>query len=45
MLPLFDNNFQYGLKLRFRFSRDKADYEQAKLKLLQNQQDIKVKEK
>ena len=46
MLPLFDNNFQYGLKLEIPvFLRGaRADYEQAKLKLLQNQQDIKVKE-
>lgn len=46
IFPLFDNNFQYGLKLEIPvFLRGaRADYEQAKLKLLQNQQDIKVKE-
>lgn len=46
LLPLFDNNFQYGLKLEIPvFLRGaRADYELAKLKLLQNQQDLKIKE-
>lgn len=44
-LPLFDNNFQYGLKLEIPiFLRQaKADYEIAKLKILQNRQDSQVK--
>ncbi|SIQ55391.1 Outer membrane protein TolC [Chryseobacterium sp. RU37D] len=44
-LPLFDNNFQYGLKLEIPvFQRQaRADYEIAKLKISQNQQDSQVK--
>ena len=44
-LPLFDNNFQYGLKLEIPiFQRQaKADYEIAKLKISQNQQDSQLK--
>ena len=44
-LPLFDNNFQYGLKLEIPiFLRQaRADYEIAKLKILQNQQDSQFK--
>lgn len=44
-LPLFDNNFQYGLKLEIPiFLRQaRADYEIAKLKILQNQQDSQLK--
>ncbi len=44
-LPLFDNNFQYGLKLEIPiFLRQaRADYEIAKLKLSQNQQDSQLK--
>ena len=44
-LPLFDNNFQYGLKLEIPiFPRQaRADYEIAKLKISQNQQDSQLK--
>jgi len=44
-LPLFDNNFQYGLKLEIPiFLRQaRADYEIAKLKISQNQQDFQLK--
>lgn len=44
-LPLFDNNFQYGLKLEIPiFLRHaRADYEIAKLKISQNQQDSQLK--
>lgn len=44
-LPLFDNNFQYGLKLEIPiFLRQaRADYEIAKLKIAQNQQDFQIK--
>lgn len=44
-LPLFDNNFQYGLKLEIPiFQRQaRADYEIAKLKISQNQQDSQLK--
>ena len=44
-LPLFDNNFQYGLKLEIPiFLRQaRADYEIAKLKISQNQQDFQFK--
>lgn len=44
-LPLFDNNFQYGLKLEIPvFQRQaRADYQIAKLKILQNQQDVQLK--
>lgn len=44
-LPLFDNNFQYGLKLEIPiFLRQaRADYEIAKLKISQNQQDFQYK--
>lgn len=44
-LPLFDNNFQYGLKLEIPiFLRQaRADYEIAKLKISQNQQDSQLK--
>jgi outer membrane protein TolC len=42
---LFDNNFQYGLKLEIPiFQRQaRADYEIAKLKISQNQQDSQLK--
>lgn len=44
-LPLFDNNFQYGLKLEIPiFQREaRANYEIAKLKLAQNSLDTQVK--
>ena len=44
-LPLFENNFQYGLKLEIPiFQRQaRADYEIAKLKIVQNQQDVQIK--
>ncbi len=44
-LPLFDNNFQYGIKLEIPvFLRQaKADYQIAKIKILQNQQDLQLK--
>ena len=44
-LPLFDNNFQYGLKLEIPiFQRQaRADYEIAKLIISQNQQDSQLK--
>ena len=44
-LPLFDNNFQYGLKLEIPiFLRQaRAEYEIAKLKIAQNQQDFQIK--
>ena len=44
-LPLFDNNFQYGLKLEIPiFLRQaRADYEIAQLKISQNQQDSQLK--
>lgn len=44
-LPLFDNNFQYGLKLEIPvFQREaRANYEQAKLKLSQNELDTNMK--
>jgi outer membrane protein TolC len=44
-LPLFDNNFQYGLKLEIPiFLRQaRADYEIAKFKISQNQQDFQFK--
>ena len=42
---MFDNNFQYGLKLEIPiFQRQaRADYEIAKLKISQNQQDSQLK--
>ncbi|SFI37179.1 TolC family protein [Halpernia frigidisoli] len=45
-LPFFEDNFQYGLKLEIPiFLRGaRADYQMAKIKLLQNEQDIKLKE-
>ena len=44
-LPLFENNFQYGLKLEIPiFLRQaRADYEISKLKISQNQQDSQLK--
>ncbi|UFH31190.1 TolC family protein [Chryseobacterium sp. C-71] len=44
-LPLFDNNFQYGIKLEIPiFQRAaRADYQIAKLKIAQNQQDVQLK--
>lgn len=44
-LPLFDNNFQYGLKLEIPvFQREvRANYQQAKLKLSQNELDTNMK--
>ncbi|CAD7809953.1 hypothetical protein CHRY9390_02097 [Chryseobacterium aquaeductus] len=44
-LPLFDNNFQYGIKLEIPiFQREaRADYQIAKLKITQNQQDVQLK--
>lgn len=44
-LPFFENNFQYGLKLEIPiFLRQaRADYEIAKLKISQNQQDSQLK--
>lgn len=44
-LPLFDNNFQYGLKLEIPvFQREaRANYQMAKIKLEQNQLDTKLK--
>jgi len=44
-LPLFDKNFQYGLKLEIPiFLRQaRSDYEIAKLKISQNQQDFNYK--
>ncbi|WP_028122341.1 TolC family protein [Epilithonimonas tenax] len=44
-LPLFDHNFQYGLKLEIPiFLRQaRADYDIAKLKISQNQQDFQFK--
>lgn len=46
-LPLFDNNFQYSIKLEIPiFQRHaRADYEIAKLKIVQNQQDVQIKTK
>lgn len=46
-LPLFDNNFQYGLKLEIPiFLRQaRADYQIAKFKIEQNRQDFRVKER
>lgn len=45
ILPLFNNNFQYGLKLELPlFLRQaRADYENAKLKLVQNKMDMELK--
>lgn len=45
ILPFFNNNFQYGLKLEIPlFLRQaRADYQSAKLKLLQNKMDMEVK--
>ena len=44
-VPLFDNNFLYGVKVEVPiFQRQaRADYEIAKLKILQNQQDTQIK--
>lgn len=44
-LPLFDNNFQYGLKLEIPiFQREaRANYQMAKIKLNQNQLDTNMK--
>lgn len=44
-LPLFDNNFQYGLKLEIPiFQREaRANYQIAKIKLNQNQLDMNIK--
>ncbi|WP_265429571.1 TolC family protein [Chryseobacterium sp. YIM B08800] len=44
-LPLFDHNFQYGLKLEIPiFQREaRANYQMAKIKLDQNQLDINMK--
>lgn len=44
-LPLFDNNFQYGLKLEIPiFQREaRANYQMAKIKLNQNQLDTNIK--
>ncbi len=44
-LPLFDNNFQYGLKLEIPvFQREaRANYQMAKIKLIQNELDTDVK--
>lgn len=44
-LPLFETNFQYGLKLEIPiFQREaRGNYEIAKFKILQNQQDIRWK--
>lgn len=46
-LPLFDNNFQYGLKLEIPlFQREaKANYQIAKLKIEQNALDTQVKKR
>ncbi|WP_048506113.1 TolC family protein [Chryseobacterium angstadtii] len=46
-LPLFDNNFQYGLKLEIPvFQREaRASYQMAKFKILQNQLDTKLKKR
>ncbi len=46
-LPLFDNNFQYGLKLEIPvFQREaKANYQMAKLKLEQNRFDTQIKKR
>jgi outer membrane protein TolC len=46
-LPLFDNNFQYGLKLEIPvFLRQaRADYQIAKFKIEQNRQDFRLKER
>lgn len=45
ILPFFDNNFQYGLKLELPiFMREaRADYQNAKLKILQNNETLKFK--
>lgn len=45
VLPFFDNNFQYGLKLELPiFMREaRADYQNAKLKILQNNENVKFK--
>ncbi|MCU7541749.1 TolC family protein [Riemerella anatipestifer] len=45
VFPLFNNNFQYGLKLEVPiFMREaRADYEIIKLKKLQNEEDLKMK--
>ena len=44
-LPLFDNNFQYGLKLEIPiFQREaRANYQMAKIKLNQNELDTNIK--
>lgn len=44
-LPLFDNNFQYGLKLEIPvFQREaRANYQMVKIKLNQNQLDMNIK--
>jgi outer membrane protein TolC len=44
-LPFFDNNFQYGLKLEITIFQRQArgDFEIAKLKIAQNQQDTQLK--
>ena len=44
-LPLFDNNFQYGLKLEIPvFQREaRANYQMAKIKLAQNELDTDIK--
>jgi len=44
-LPLFDNNFQYAIKLEIPvFQRAaRADYQIAKLKIAQNNQDVQLK--
>ncbi|AZB10039.1 TolC family protein [Chryseobacterium sp. G0162] len=46
-LPLFDNNFQYGLKLEIPvFQREaRANYQIAKIKIQQNQLDTQVKKR
>lgn len=45
ILPLFDNNYQYGIKLELPiFMREaRADYQNIKLKILQNNENIKFK--
>ncbi|MFC3159311.1 TolC family protein [Chryseobacterium arachidis] len=46
-LPLFDNNFQYGLKLEIPvFQREaRASYQMAKIKINQNQLDTQMKKR
>lgn len=46
-LPLFDNNFQYGLKLEIPiFQREaRANYQMAKIKLNQNELDTSIKKR